>query len=195
MIHRLQPAGAPHGLQVAVAEGADDMRRGLATRELDRLIAALLPDRSIVRLAGGRPAVGGRDDLHVSLSHAAGATALAVAPLPVGLDVECVDPELDALAIDPDLFGPRDFAFLQEQPKTARVEHFYRLWTLKEARLKRFGRSLVDSALPDILTDDGRIGTDMSTTWLTTASKRYCVGLCWGAAVAPSPVLASANCW
>jgi hypothetical protein len=177
VIHRLQPAGAPHGLQVAVAEGADDMRRGLATRELDRLIAALLPDRSIVRLAGGRPAVGGRDDL------------------PVGLDVECVDPELDALAIDPDLFGPRDFAFLQEQPKTARVEHFYRLWTLKEARLKRFGRSLVDSALPDILTDDGRIGTDMSTTWLTTASKRYCVGLCWGAAVAPSPVLASANCW
>jgi hypothetical protein len=105
VISRLQLACAPQGLEVAVAEGADATRRGLASRELDQLIETLLPSQTVVRLAEGRPVVRGRDDLHLSLSHAVGATALAVAPFRVGVDIECVDSGLDALAIDPELFG------------------------------------------------------------------------------------------
>ncbi len=191
MITRLQLSGAPQGLEVAVAEGARRTSRGLAPPELDHLIAALLPDRPVVRLAEGRPTVRGCDDLHLSLSHAAGATALAVAPFPIGVDIECIDPELDALAIDPELFGVNDFAFVKGQAETAQVAQFYRLWTLKEARLKRLGRNLVSERLPDILKDgespatftlEGRIGADMSTGWLDRAGRRYCVGVCWGPA-------------
>jgi len=190
MIHRLELAGAPPGLAVAVAQGADAGRRGVAVSELDRLIAALLPDQPVVRLSGGKPVVRGRDDVHLSLSHAAGASVLAVAPVPVGIDMECVDPELDVLAIDPDLFGPRDFAFIQQQDAATRIAHFYRLWTLKEARLKRSGRTLAETALPDIIGNSA----NMSAGWLTLASQRYCVGVCWAGAVVPSDFLASANC-
>jgi 4'-phosphopantetheinyl transferase superfamily len=198
MIHRLQLShlqlsGAPRGLQVAVAEGADKLRRGLATDELDRLTEALLPGVPLVRLAGGQPVVRGRDDLHLSLSHAAGATALAVAPVPVGVDIEWMDPGLNVLAIGADLFSLRDFAFIEVQDAAGRVEQFYRLWTLKEARLKRSGRTLADSELPEILGADGRQSADMATHFVTLGAKRYCVGVCWGAAAAPSPFLASAN--
>jgi phosphopantetheinyl transferase len=191
MIHRLQLAGAPHGLEIAVMEGGDGARRGLAALELDHLFETLLPGHAIVRLSGGRPVVRGRGDLHVSLSHAQGTSVLAAAPFPVGIDIEPVDPDLDALAIDPALFGARDFAFLQAQAGAARRAHFYRLWTLKEARLKRFGRTLASDPLPELLTGDadpgsaaleGRLGTDMSTGWLTRAGQRYCVGVCWGTA-------------
>jgi len=195
MMHRLQLADAPQGLKIAVMEGGNSVRRGLAADELDRLIAALLPGQPLVRLAGGRPVVRGRDDLHLSLSHTVGATALAVAPFPIGIDMECIDPELDALAIAPELFGPRDFAFVQQQDAASRLEHFYRLWTLKEARLKRLGRTLADTSLPEIVSHDGELAADMATSLLTLGTKRYGVGVCWGgAAVAPSPFLASANC-
>jgi 4'-phosphopantetheinyl transferase len=190
MMHCLQLAGAPQELKIAVMEGSNSARRGLAASELDRLIAALLPDQPVVRLTDGQPVVRGRDDLHLSLSHATGATALAVAPFAIGIDIECVDPELDVLAIAPDLFGPRDFAFVQQQDAATRLEHFYRLWTLKEARLKQLGRTLADTALPEIIGN----GANMSADWLALGTERYCVGVCWAGAVAPSAFLASANC-
>jgi hypothetical protein len=202
MISRVILPGAPVGLEVAVAQGDAGAGRGASPRTLDRLIETLLPGRAVVRLAGGGPVVRGADDVHLSLSHAAGATVLAVAPFPIGVDIECVDADVDPLAIEPELFGLRDFAFLQAQSQAVRHSQFYRLWTLKEAWLKRRGRTLADSALPDILADvdiaapaalEGRLGADMATGWLDRAGKRYCVGVCWAAA-APSPVLASANC-
>ena len=201
VIETIALAGAPRGLQVAVALGGGG--RGAGPRGLELLLATLLPGRALVRLPGGRPVVRGTAGLHVSLSHAAGATALAVAPCTVGVDIERVDPALDALAIDADVFGPRDYAFLQRQPQGVRCEQFYRLWTLKEARLKRHGRTLADGPLPEILGEarlpgprlSGPLGADMSTGWLAVGSERYCVGVCWDAAAAAPDVLASANCW
>lgn len=194
MMHHLQLAGAPQDLKIAVMAGADGLRRGVGADELSRLITALLPGQPVVRVASGRPVVRGRDDLHLSLAHAAGVTALAVAPFPVGIDIEGVDPELDVLAIAPDLFGPRDFAFVQQQDAASRLEHFYRLWTLKEARLKRLGRTLADAELPEIIEQDGRLGADVATSLLTLGMERYCVGVCWGSVDAPLACLASANC-
>jgi hypothetical protein len=191
MIHRLALAGAPQGLEVAVAEGAERVRHGLSAREMDRLLEALLPGRAVARLADGRPVVRGGDEAHLSVGHAAGMTAVAVAPVAVGIDIEWIDPALDPLAIDPELFGARDFAFLAAQAEPVRRQHFYRLWTLKEARLKRCGRSLATDRLPDIAGNDD---AGLRTAWLEAGGRCYCVGVCWDAAAVPSAALASANC-
>jgi 4'-phosphopantetheinyl transferase len=153
------------------------MRRGLAPAELDRLLDLLLPGRTIERAASGQPTVRGQGGLMLSLSHAVGATAVAFAPFPVGIDIERCEADADALAIDAELFGKRDHAFLAALDGEGRRDAFYRLWTLKEARLKRLGRGLADSALPDIAS---LAGDDMGTAWLDAPAGRYCLGLCWG---------------
>ncbi len=148
------------------------------------------------------PVVRGRDDVHLSLSHAAGATVLAVAPFAIGIDIECVDPELDALAIDPELFGPRDYAFLQGQAEPTRLRHFYRLWTLKEARLKRFGRNLAERPLAGDRWTRGRHEHGLARARCQELLRERVLGrrldlACAHAGAplaAPSPDLASANC-
>ena len=170
-------AGAPAGLKAVVAEGADTTRRGLAPAELDRLLELMLPGRAVRRMPDGRPAVRGQGGRMLSLSHAVGATALAIAPFPVGIDIERCEPNVDALAIEAKLFGERDHAFLAAQDRDRQGDAFYRLWTLKEARLKRFGLSLGDNELPDIAS---LAGDDMRTAWLDAPARRYCVGVCWG---------------
>ncbi len=181
IIRVLQPPGAPKALKVAVAEGAESTRRGLPSGEIDRLFEALLPGRAIMRRAGGGPAVRGADDIHLSVSHAANAVALAVAPFPVGIDLERVDPEFDPLSIDPVVFGARDFAFVNKmQAEAVRRDHFYRLWTLKEARLKHLGRTLAVGPLPDIFGDNVPPGVGMTSVWLAQSGNRYCLSACWG---------------
>ncbi len=193
-MHTVELAGTPDGLRIAVMQGGDGARRGLAAEELERLIAASLPDQPVARLKGGQPVIRGRDNLHVSLAHAIGASALAVAPFPLGIDIECVEPELDVSEIAPNIFGGRDLEFLQAHDGAARIEQFYRLWTLKEACLKRLGLSLAQAPLPDIVGPDGRIGAGMSTGWLMLGRRGYCVGVCWDAAPAPFDFFASENC-
>ncbi len=187
-LRHLNFPGAPQGLDVIVAQGAEPSRRGVAPAELGELLAETLPGRTLMRGADGQPAIRGAGGMHVSLSHAAGASALAVAPFAVGIDIECIDPDFDVLHFDPDVFGRDDFAFLQGLPAAARLDCFYRLWTLKEARLKRSGRNLSGHALPQILQDgdhqalsarEGSVGCDMSTTMVTLADRQYCLGVCW----------------
>jgi 4'-phosphopantetheinyl transferase superfamily len=180
IIRVLQPPGAPKALKVAVAEGAESTRRGLPPGEIDRLFEALLPGRAIVRRAGGGPVARGADDIYLSVSHAASASALAVAPFPVGIDLERVDPDFDPLSIDPVVFGARDLAFVKMQAEAARRDHYYRLWTLKEARLKHLGRTLADGPLPDILGDNAPPGVGMTSVWLAQSGNRYCLSACWG---------------
>jgi hypothetical protein len=193
-VRRVHFAGAPAGLDAIVAEGADATRRGLAPAELDRLLELMLPGLAVERMPDGRPAVRGhvrgRGGLMLSLSHAVGATALAIAPFPVGIDIERYEPDIDALAIDAELFGDRDYTFLAAHDEDRRRDAFYRLWTLKEARLKRFGRTLADSKLPDLAS---LAGDDMSTAWLDAPARRYCLGLCWGQA-RPSSELNDSAC-
>ena len=170
--------GAPRQLQAVMAIGANASRRGVAPHELDRLFDHMLPGRTVVREAGGRPTVRG-SCLHISLSHSDGVSALALAPFPVGIDVECFDPELDVLGFDPDLFGKQDFRALETCDAASRREHFYQLWTLKEAHLKLCGRNLVSDPLPIV---SGAPNT--STTWIARPAGRYCVGVSWSPAVA-----------
>jgi len=176
---------APKRLQAVVAIGKNTSRRGLAPYELERLFSHMLPGYTVAREASGRPIVLG-SSLQISLSHADGVTALALAPFPVGVDVECVDPDFDILDIDPALFGEQDFRVLQTCDVSSRRDCFYRLWTLKEANLKLRGRNLLTDTLPSI---SG--ARDTSTAWITSTSGRYCVGAVGSGPLnlSPRPVL------
>ncbi|SMO33408.1 4'-phosphopantetheinyl transferase family protein [Propioniciclava tarda] len=84
----------------------------------------------------GRPLFVDRPDLHLSLSHTAGAVAVAVGDRPLGVDVERVgrhDPRIVAR-----LFSAREQAYLDADP-TLTEQRFAELWTRKEAHAKRSG--------------------------------------------------------
>ena len=177
-IHHLNLPGAPERLQAVLAMGESASRRGLDSYELQRLFKLMLPGRAVVREGVGRPVVRG-GGLHISLSHASGLSALALAPFPVGIDVERVDPDFDVLEFDPALFGEQDFRVLEACEAGLRRDHFYRLWTLKEAHLKRKGQNLLCEPLPSVSD-----APDTSTAWITRPTGRYCVGVSWQAPAA-----------
>ncbi|HQR53850.1 MAG TPA: 4'-phosphopantetheinyl transferase superfamily protein [Burkholderiales bacterium] len=93
--------------------------------------------------AHGKPglAAGSSDvDLQFNLSHS-GELALAAFCVghPVGVDLECADRKVDALALAGRYGSPREQAMLQALDPAARSRRFIELWTCKEAWLKASG--------------------------------------------------------
>ncbi|GGM15633.1 hypothetical protein GCM10010129_69820 [Streptomyces fumigatiscleroticus] len=96
----------------------------------------------------GRPAVAGPAgaDLHFSLSHSGGLALLALARVPVGVDVERVPGP--ALAEDAARsLHPAERAELARVSPGSRPGAFARCWTRKEACLKATGEGLSAAAL------------------------------------------------
>lgn len=77
-----------------------------------------------------------------SLSHSAGWVAAAVAPFPVGIDLECESKPRDLLALADEAFSPAECAQLRQLPANELAAAFYLFWTLKEATGKREGHGL-----------------------------------------------------
>ncbi|KOU42032.1 hypothetical protein ADK55_26990 [Streptomyces sp. WM4235] len=92
----------------------------------------------------GRPYLPGRP-VHFSLSHAGDLVLVALAPVPVGVDVE---PERDASLIGDTVDALHDVerAELLGLPARARGAAFARCWARKEAALKSTGTGLVRGA-------------------------------------------------
>ncbi|MEV7672026.1 4'-phosphopantetheinyl transferase superfamily protein [Streptomyces sp. NPDC088752] len=93
----------------------------------------------------GKPYVQGHD-VHFSLSHSGDRILVAVAPVPVGVDVETVP--ADGLVRD--LVGalhPRERAELEALPDSGRPAAFARCWARKEAALKVSGVGLARGAV------------------------------------------------
>ena len=89
----------------------------------------------------GKPVLPDFPSLHVSISHTPGLVMAAVAPRPVGCDVEAIRPA--RLRIAPRVLTPREYAhFLSLPDSPHRPREFFRLWTLKEAYLKAIGTGL-----------------------------------------------------
>lgn len=103
------------------------------------------------RLAAGRPIVrdaSGKPRLQHSAagigwahSHGAGLAALAE-DAEIGVDLEVLRPQPDALAIARAQFAPAELDWLLARPEAGRSIDFLRLWTLKEAYLKATGEGL-----------------------------------------------------
>jgi 4'-phosphopantetheinyl transferase len=77
-----------------------------------------------------------------SLSHSAGWVAAAIAPFPVGIDLECESKPRDLLALADEAFSPAECAQLRRLPANELAPAFYLFWTLKEATGKREGHGL-----------------------------------------------------
>jgi 4'-phosphopantetheinyl transferase len=54
----------------------------------------------------------------------------------VGLDIECVDPSRDVLALADQALGARALAALQALEGEGRIAAFYEMWCLHEAAIK-----------------------------------------------------------
>lgn len=120
-----------------------DRRLSLAAGILLRhaLRAAGVPyPAAICRGAQGKPYLAGQG-IHFNLSHAGEWAVCAVAPCPIGCDVEQIRPVEPALAKR--FFCPEEQADIACQPTPeARYDRFFRYWTLKESFLKATGLGL-----------------------------------------------------
>ncbi|MFF4169612.1 4'-phosphopantetheinyl transferase family protein [Streptomyces sp. NPDC001744] len=88
----------------------------------------------------GKPYLRGHD-VHFSLSHSGDRALVAVAPVPVGVDVEAVP--ADAAVRDvASVLHPRERAELDALPAAARPAALARCWSRKEAALKATGTGL-----------------------------------------------------
>jgi 4'-phosphopantetheinyl transferase len=75
-----------------------------------------------------------------SLSHTHGMVACAVTrDADVGVDVECVDRDMDTAGIAARFFAPAEAAHLMQLDPVGRRNQFFDLWTLKEALAKALG--------------------------------------------------------
>jgi len=80
-------------------------------------------------------------DVQFNLSHSGDCVLIGVTQnQPIGVDVECVGPKQDYLALAKRFFSKAEFAAIQSSEKS--VEAFYRCWTRKEAFLKAIGLGL-----------------------------------------------------
>ena len=77
-----------------------------------------------------------------SISHSGDRVAAAIAPFPVGIDLECQSRPRDLQALAEMAFSPTECAELIGLPESERASTFYLYWTLKEAVGKREGRGL-----------------------------------------------------
>jgi 4'-phosphopantetheinyl transferase len=159
-------------VSVLAAEADAQPRGWLDAGEADRLAATGSPQRSRQFLAGhwlarpmaaaatgtrphgwllsaattGAPGLalrdGGVHGLHLSISHSGDIVAVAIASIPVGIDVEAEGRVRDWLALADEVFAPQECAQLRTAEGRDRSDMFHRFWTLKEAFGKRDGSGL-----------------------------------------------------
>jgi 4'-phosphopantetheinyl transferase len=79
---------------------------------------------------------------HANLSHTGDWLIAAWAESPIGVDIESLRARRDVLAIAERVASPAECAHLASLTGATQLEAFYRLWTLREAWLKRRGRGL-----------------------------------------------------
>lgn len=118
--------------------------------------------------------------LHVNTSHSHNYFLIALGPMPLGVDIERIDPSVEALAIARRFFTADEAETLHRAADP--LAAFYRLWTSKEALIKAQGltiQSLSQLAVP--LTDQPTPVQNwmihpLSITGDTMATLAYAVG-------------------
>jgi len=117
------------------------------------------------RTANGKPFLidHGGDRPSFSLSHTTGMVACVVsAHADVGVDVECIDRDVDVVSIAGRFFAPAETAQLALMDANQRRERFFDLWTLKEALSKALGVGVAHAlaTLTFTVDTDGEIRLD-----------------------------------
>lgn len=93
--------------------------------------------------ANGKPELAENCDLRFNLSHTAGVTVFAVARhRQVGVDVERIRQDTDAIELAERFFSPPEVQWLRSQPAEQLIPTFFSCWTAKEAYIKAQGEGL-----------------------------------------------------
>lgn len=121
----------------------EHFRRGrLAVRSLLAVTLGCHPrEVAFAVSADGKPLC---DGVHFNVSHTAGLVAVAVGPVPVGIDVETTDAGRDIAGLVNRFFAPEERAQFAALPERLRRSAFLRGWTCKEALLKGIGSGVRD---------------------------------------------------
>jgi 4'-phosphopantetheinyl transferase len=92
----------------------------------------------------GRPALAGdADGLRFNVSHSHGLALFAVTRgRSIGVDVECIRPDVTYEQLARQFFSRREVAALLALPENLRREAFFNCWTRKEAYIKARGEGL-----------------------------------------------------
>ena len=117
------------------------------------------------RTATGKPFLieAGDAPASFSLSHTHGMVACAVTKdADVGVDVECIDRDVNTADIAARFFAPTEAAHLLQLDEEARRNRFFDLWTLKEALVKALGTGMATALSRLVFTvgDDGAVGLE-----------------------------------
>ena len=116
----------------------------------------------------GRPLLlvdGAPASLSLSLSHSGDWLEIALAVVPVGVDVELPRRARDLRALARFTFSPEEVASLDGLEDAGYSLAFHRLWTLKEARGKRSGAGLLPGQSRRVTSLQSDADTAEATSW------------------------------
>ena len=121
----------------------EHFRRGrLTVRSLLAVTLGCHPrDVPLAISADGKPIC---DGIHFNVSHTAGLVAVAVGPVPVGIDVEAADAGRDIVGLVNRFFAEEEREQFARLPERLHRVAFLRGWTCKEALLKGIGSGVRD---------------------------------------------------
>lgn len=159
-------------------------------RLLARVLGGAATDWALTGAADAPPAVAGRPDLRLSITHSGPWTACALATGEVGLDLEAPQRRRDIAGLAALCCTERERAWLAAAPDAEAA--FYTLWTVKEAWLKRRGEWIAPSRLAEL--DAAPSDREGVRTW---AGEGWRLALCADAREVRwwTPEPAATGCW
>jgi len=161
-------------VRVAVLRNPASKGRGVGPLAVERLLAAWLGSPVVLgHREDGSPLITGAEGHHISLGHAAGCTAIAMAKDPVGIDLAAVAMTSADRRVAASLFTGPERAWLDSLTAAQKPVGFAQLWTLKEALIKRNRQGLDRYELPDVssvLTDLKPALVGAGTEWRSWAA-------------------------
>lgn len=119
--------------------------RGQLRAVLGRYLAIAPAEVAFAYSAYGKPMLAGPGGqaLHFNLAHSEERALIALCRSgPVGVDIERVQPTIDAHGLAKHFFAPEEQAALRELGPEAQTQAFFRIWACKEAYIKGHGHGL-----------------------------------------------------
>ena len=138
----------------------------------------------------GKPELEGEVGLRFNLSHSRGCAVYVVARnRRVGVDIEWIDPAVDALGIAGRYFSPAECAAIRSNAPELRMKAFYAYWTCKEAYVKARGVGLSCDLRTFTVSLDSRSSAIVEAAHRRTRAESWFVGAfpcepCYACAVA-----------
>ena len=119
-----------------------DRQRYVAGRGLLRIVAGLYLNQAPTDVTftvgpNQKPELIGHTGWHINVTHAGDWVLIAIGRVPVGVDVESINPNFPFRELLSTTFGPGEQQLLTSTPNATPL--FYQLWTRKEALLKATG--------------------------------------------------------